>query len=106
VTAPVGDPSQPTIYEMIRTVSAKMDEQARATARLEGTVHGMVTHDQLRAVNELLTHRIADVGAEADRGNERITWWSRASMVGLGFPVLVGAILWISNGAVLTMPTT
>jgi hypothetical protein len=56
-------------------------------------------------VNELLTHRIADVGAEADRGNERITWWSRASMVGLGFPVLVGAIMWI-GGATFTMPTT
>ncbi len=97
--------SEPTVYEMIRTLSLKMDVQAQATARLEGTVNGLVTQEQRRTDNELITMRLAHAETLAATGNERVTWWARAGMIGVGFPVLVGIIMWV-GGATIAMPST
>jgi hypothetical protein len=99
------DPSQPTVYEMIRTVSRQLDTQAQTTARIEGALATMVTQEQRRSDMELIAQRFNHVEGDQVASDARITWWARAGMTGLGFPIIVGAIMWIT-GASLSMPPT
>lgn len=102
MTAPA-DPTQPTVYEMIRTVMRAQEEQRQATTRVETAVSMLVTQDQRRADQDLNSLRFSDVVKDVTATDGRITWWSRAAMAGIGFPVIVGAIMWLS-GVAITMP--
>lgn len=98
------DPSQPTVYEMIRTLSRQMDQQAQATARLEGICSGMVTQEQRRSDAELSALRHGQLAEAVARAEERGTWARRASATALGAPVVVAVLLWLM-GASVSVPT-
>jgi hypothetical protein len=100
-TAP--DPSQPTVYEMIRTVSRQMDEQRQATSRLEGTVQMLVTQDQRRADADLNALRFGTLEQRVVSSEEKTTWARRMAVTGLGIPLML-AVLGYLSGVVLTMP--
>lgn len=103
MTAPAPDPSQPTVYEMIRTLGRQMEEQRQATTRLETTCSMLVTQDQRRADSDLNTLRFTELVKDVVATSDRITWWSRAAMAGIGFPVVLLAIGWMA-GMSITMP--
>jgi len=101
----VTDPSQPTVYEMIRTVSRQLDMQAQTNARIEGALAVMVTQEQRRSDMELFAQRFNHVESDVVASDARITWWARAGVTGFGFPLLLGVIMLIT-GASVTMPPT
>lgn len=103
MTAPE-DPSQPTVYEMIRTLGRQMDEQRMATSRLEATVSLLMTQEQRMADRELTRLQLAEIAKDVTATDARLTWWSRAAMTGIGFPVVVAVALWV-GGAVVTLPS-
>lgn len=105
MSAPIPDPSQPTVYEMIRTLSRQMDEQRQATTRLETTMSMLVTQEQRRGDSDLTNLRFGEMLKDQAELSSRITWWSRSAMIGIGFPLIVGAIMWAS-GVAITMPST
>jgi hypothetical protein len=100
---PGSDPTQPTVYEMIRTVSRQLDQQAQATARLEGAVQSLVTQDQRRADMDLTNIRIGHVADEVRSVEERATWARRAAITALGAPLTVALVMYI-GGAAVTFP--
>lgn len=99
------DPSQPTVYEMIRNLGMRMDEQRQATTRLETVAMSLVTQEQRIADRELTRMQLAEITKDVAATDNRITWWSRAAMAGIGFPVVVGAIMWVS-GVVVSLPAS
>lgn len=104
-TAPNADPTQPTVYEMLRTLSRQMEEQRQATTRLETVTMSLVTQEQRIADRELDRLRYAELAKDMAETGERLTWWSRAVMVGVGFPVIVGAIMWVA-GVTVSVPSS
>lgn len=105
MTTPAGaDPSQPTVYEMIRTLSRQMEAQAQATARLEGAVQSLVTQDQRRADMELTGIRLGHLDDSVKAVEERATWARRAAITALGAPLTLAVIMYVS-GAAVSLPS-
>lgn len=104
MTAPIPNPSEPTVYEMIRTLSRQMDEQRQATTRVETVMMSLVTQEQRMADRELDRLRYQELEKDLGAVQERSTWTRRASLVGVGFPIVVAAIMYVS-GAVVAMPS-
>lgn len=104
MSTPVPDPSQPTVYEMIRTLSRQMDEQRQATTRLETVAMSLVTQEQRIADRELTRLQLAELGKDVAEISERSTWARRAAFTAIASPVMVAAVLWALNASVQMPP--
>lgn len=98
------DPSQPTIYEMIRMQSADMRHLGDTLARIEGTMNGLVTQEQRAADKAMADQRHQYLVDRVAEDEERTTWVKRAAVTSLGAPLVVGVMLW-ATGASVQLPT-
>lgn len=104
MSAPAEDPSQPTIYEMIRMQSADMRHLGDTLSRIEGTMNGLVTQEQRAADKALADQRHQFLVDRVADDEEKATWVKRAAITSLGAPLVVGVMLW-ATGASVQLPS-
>lgn len=102
-TAPQSDPSQPTIYEMLRMQSVSIQHQGETLARMEGAMNTLVTQEQRSHDLTLLDERHRQVTKRLDDDEQRSTWAKRAAVTAFGAPLIVGVMLFVT-GATLQLP--
>lgn len=89
------DPSQPTVYELIRTTGLKIDQLSTTVARLEATVSGLVTQEQRASDNQLASQRVQHLEQKQDASAAHSTNTRRLLWTTLAAPLLVALLVYV-----------